>query len=118
MKKYLYVILLSLILNGCSNFGTNFIIENKTSSKIDSLVISNGFNSVAIDKLNINEKTIIFLDFTKNKTNADGNYSIKYKLNNKYSVSPFGYYTNGIPLSEEINIQILEDTIIIKDILK
>jgi hypothetical protein len=118
MKKIGYIIILfSSITFSCTNkFGSTFEVENKTNSNIDSLFISNGFNNVNLNKINKNEKVILFLDFKKNNPKSDGNFLIKYKLNNKHRNKMFGYFSNGIPSNKNVKVQIYEDTIIINEI--
>ncbi|RTY86203.1 hypothetical protein [Flavobacterium sp. GT3R68] len=116
MKKLVSLILvfLSLIITSCK-FGTTFEVENKTNLALDSLSISNGFNTVYAHKMDKNEKISLFLNFKNNNTKSDGNFVVKYKANNKQRKTMFGYYSNGMPSDENVKIQIYKDTVIIGD---
>lgn len=118
MKKSGYIIILfSTITFSCTNkFGSVFEVENKTNSSIDSLFISNGFNNVNLNKIDSNEKVILFLDFNKNNPKSDGNFQIKYKQYNKHRNKMFGYFSNGIPSNKNVKVEIYKDTIIIHEI--
>jgi len=118
MKKLL-LILAGLFLCACSKFGSNFQLSSQRDFPIDSVVISNGFNSTAIYGLQKNKDYNAFLDF-KTKRDiliGDGFYTIEvYQGNKLKEFLNFGYYSNGIPSSSSgFRIEIKNDTILINE---
>ncbi len=118
MKK-LFLILIGLSLFECSKYGSNFQVSSQRNFPIDSVIISNGFNSSAIYGLQKNKDYNTFLDFkTKRDTLiSDGSYTIKvYQGNKLKEFLNFGYYSNGIPSSSSgFRIEIKNDTILIDE---
>jgi hypothetical protein len=109
-SKIYWFCFLIIIFIRCES-GINISVTNKTESKIENLSISNGFNVSTIDSLNPNMTKHLDLDFKKNNTKSDGNYFIKYKYKNEIKVFPFGYYSNGVPSTNEVSVFILNDSI-------
>ncbi|WP_242130822.1 hypothetical protein [Aestuariivivens marinum] len=97
-------------------YGVNFNIENKTPNNIDSLIISNGFNSIKLLDIELNAEKQGFLDFNKENPNLDGSFYIEIFSKESIRKKGFGYYSNGGPSNSCFNIKIEKDTIIIKEI--
>lgn len=97
---------------GCS-FGVDFQIKNYSTEPIRDLSITNGFNTVYLDSIGLNETKTIFLDFKSDRKHSDGDYRIKYKKGIEEYSSGFGYYSNGMPLDDGYIMKIYNDTIII-----
>ena len=90
-----------------------FNVENKSEKKIDSIIISNGYDKVKIESLNKNKLKKVYLKFIKEKPKSDGSFFIDVFPNNVRK--DFGYYTNGIIPSYSYNISLEKDSIIIKE---
>mgnify|MGYP003624385019 FL=1 len=113
-RKVLFCFL-SLLLASCQ-YGINFEVQNDTNNNIDSLVITNGFNSLKLYNIKLKEKKEGFLDFNKNNPKHDGLHNIQLFMQNSIIRKSFGYYSNGIPSVKSYKLIIKNDTIIIKDI--
>ena len=116
MKKlYIFISIpvLSLILLSCNNkVIANFEITNETDFSIDSLkiepmVITDG----KYISLNNNETIAYEVDMT-GIVKTDGSYKLSYYLNGKTIIKDFGYYTNGYPIENLIEVTVLNDTIL------
>ena len=86
-------------------------LETKVNSVVKNISISNGFNSVYLDSIEVNSSKELFLDFKKNNPKYDGNFGIAYEINDKKYLQRFGYYSNGLPSNEFYSISIYNDTI-------
>jgi hypothetical protein len=115
MKKLAFIIVALSSLVSCSKLGVQFNIENNTGKSIDSIVISNGYDVIKSTHINAGEVKNLFLDFKQKHTKSDGSYYLNYYMENTNHIKNFGYFSNGIPLSEKIEISIEKDTVYIKE---
>lgn len=114
MKLFKYIFI-SILFTSCK-YGTHFEVQNNTKSNIDSLIITNGFNSLKFYNIAPNDKEKGILDFSKNNgSNNDGNYKINISSMNYYRYQFFGYYSNGTPSESKFKIMIENDTILINE---
>jgi hypothetical protein len=117
MKSIATAILMVLLLTACFNFNgpsMDFRIMNHTSYSIDTLRIGSH------DHATVNTHSMIAVNDTLLSTldmsvlTADGAYALYIRFDNdSVFQKSFGYYTNGYPLEERIDIRILPDTLII-----
>ncbi|MNE60545.1 hypothetical protein D3C80_1556940 [compost metagenome] len=112
--KYICIILIFFVIS-CNRYGIDFEIHNDDVRTIDSIIISNGFNISKSLSLKPQEETLVFLDFKENNTHSDGNFFIKYYINAEQKLKTFGYYSNGIPSTDKVIIEIKKDTLLIKE---
>lgn len=101
------------MLSSCK-YGTNITIKNESSSKIDSLLIEGGGSILKHQNIEIGESFRSFVDFRKIKQKGEGVLVLKYYKKNKKELHHFGYFSNGIPPSNDIKIFIKKDTILFK----
>jgi hypothetical protein len=116
MKQKKTVIVLAFFLSffiSCDNKGMLFELENKSQKKIDSIIISNGYDEVKIKSLYKNKPKKVYLKFVKEKPKSDGSFFIEVFPSNLRK--NFGYYSNGITPSYSYNIFLEEDSITIKE---
>jgi hypothetical protein len=116
MKLLQYISFIScfVLLNSCK-YGVDFEVLNNHQSNIDSLIITNGFNSLKFNTIKFNESKKGFLDFKKNSPKHDGQYIIQLFLKDIVKRKAFGYYSNGGPINSFYKISIQKDTIIISE---
>ncbi|MBN4047101.1 hypothetical protein JYU05_00990 [bacterium AH-315-P13] len=113
--KYLLIIFMSVCFS-CRN-GVNIVLENKSDTVIDSVLIHTGFNKIKLEKIRKNELHKFFVDFRNHKHGKEGVFSVIIFNNGKIkNHQGFGYYSYGIPPSYDFNIRIETDTILIKHI--
>lgn len=120
MKKLIFRIsALSLIsLISCSDKIVDFNVSNYTDNVLDSVMISSsGTNYLQKSKVinfkkNTNSKISLDLSGVKK---TDGNYYIEIYSKNLNIEKDFGYYSNGVPTDSNYNIEIMVDTLIIKE---
>ena len=90
-----------------------FEVSNLSKEKIDSLIISNGYDKVKIDNFEQKQKVNIHLKFIQKKPKSDGEfYILLYPKNLRKN---FGYYTNGGIPRYRYNIQIKDNEVIVKE---
>ena len=92
---------------------TSFSIKNKTSKLIDSIKITNGYDSLIIKNIEKNEVKILDFQFTDSTPNHDGTFHIEVYPQKR--VKSFGYYTNGIQPNTHFFIEIKEKAIFIEE---
>lgn len=106
----LIVIIMGIVLYFIYNPSIGIIIKNNSDTIIDSVIVSNG-----IDKVNFSnikpKQTIKDKMYFSNAVKSDGGYRAEVYQNGKMIEQGFGYYTNGSPLSDQLEILILNDTI-------
>ncbi len=122
MKKYLLAggLFLTLILSGCANNNKIvFNIYNGNDQEMKNVEITaspevcRGQNFA--EKILPKNSTTLILDFSRNKNDeciypkGDGNYILTYEIGNQKFKKEFGYFTNGLPLDKEFNIDITAD---------
>jgi hypothetical protein len=116
MKPKKKVIILAFFLSlffSCDKKGMLFELENKSQKKIDSIIISNGYDELKIKNLHKNKTRKVYLKFVKHKPKSDGSFFIKVFPNNLRK--NFGYYSNGIVPSYSYNIFLEDDSITIEE---
>jgi len=92
-----------------------FRITNLDTTNVDSLYFEPSNNSDRIFiTINPNDTMEYFLDMRAIHT--DGAYGLLYKQHNEWKKRMFGYFSNGYASEKMTEIQILPDTITIKQI--
>ncbi len=126
MKKYLIIlsVVLAPIFTGCDLFPPSFVefrIANNSGQEILNLEVDasepvcNGENFIEI--LAHGDIAELELDFFYEKETEciqpklDGSYLLAYYIGEEEYIYSFGYYSNGIPLDEEFDIEIREEGI-------
>ena len=112
-KKLIILTLFLSFFFSCDNKGMLFELENKSQKKIDSIIISNGYDEIKIKNLYKNKTRKVYLKFVKQKPKSDGSFFIKVFPNNLRK--NFGYYSNGIVPSYSYNIFLKNDSISIEE---
>ncbi len=113
--KYLLIIFISVCFS-CRN-GVNIVLENKSDTVIDSVLIGTGFNKIKLEKIEKNKLHEFFVDFRNYKHGKEGIFNVIIFNNGEVkNVQQFGYYSHGIPPSYDFIIRIETDTILIKHI--
>lgn len=111
--KYLLIIIISVCFS-CRN-GVNIVLENKSDTVIDSVLIHTGFNKIKLEKIRKNELNEFFVDFRNFKHGKEGIFDVRVFNNGEIkNFQQFGYYSHGIPPDFDFNIKIETDTILIK----
>lgn len=107
------LIFFMLLIASCNNETMIFEVSNYSEEKIDSLIISNGYDIVKIENFKNKQTENIHLEFIEKKPKSDGAfYIIIYPKNLR---KDFGYYSNGAIPSYHYNILIKEKKIIVKE---
>jgi antitoxin component YwqK of YwqJK toxin-antitoxin module len=113
MKKFLMsLIILTLVSCNYLNQGVEVKIDNNSDETITDIVFTTSENLeiVEFESIDTNKSVKGFLSMKKNK--VDGTYLIKFtRKNGKIESKEIGYYSNGIPLEEIIEIKITNDSI-------
>ena len=121
MKRLFAIIILfgTLYLNnGCSKHGVRFEVLNQTDENFDSIVISNGFSNIKVERLKKDSIYNLFLDFKqedKIQTKGDGSYSIQTYTDSEVKSFGFGYFNNGISLANNYHLFIKNDTVLVRE---
>ncbi|MBO0324183.1 hypothetical protein J0X14_17875 [Muricauda sp. CAU 1633] len=97
------------------DYGVDFEVQNETDKNIDSLIITNGFDSLKLYDIDSGEKKLGFLDFNKKTPKQDGAYTVQLFTKDSSIKKPFGYYSNGLPLVDSYVIILKKDSIYIKE---
>jgi len=97
----------------CDKQGMLFKVENKSKKTIDSIIISNGYDVVKIERLSKNQLKEVYLKFIKEKPKSDGSFFIKVFPNSIRK--DFGYYSNGFIPTYKYYISLEKDSIVIKE---
>lgn len=117
MIKAKYLMLLILFISLCMScrHGVNIILENKSDTVFDSILIQTDFNKMKLKKIKKNESHTLFVNFKNSKHKGDGVFILQMFDNGQVKNQQFGYFSNGIPPSDNFIIEIYNDTIIIKE---
>ncbi|PZR21232.1 MAG: hypothetical protein DI539_08640 [Flavobacterium psychrophilum] len=115
MMKILTFLLFAAFLISCSKPVVSLEVENHSGNEVDSLIVSNGYDYWSYGKIGINEKIKGKLIFSE-KVRNDGGYQLTIFRNNKIKSFRYGYYTNGLPSSNQIDIEIEKDTVKMNEI--
>jgi hypothetical protein len=108
MKKVL-ILGFIIILVSCNT--VNIEVENHSGSKVDSVIVSNGFDNWKHGTIQANEQLEGELVFS-GTIKTDGGYQVKILRNDKYEYYGFGYYTNGSPTSNKMIVKIEKDSVV------
>ena len=111
MKK-LILFFLPFAFLSCNN-SVNFILKNTSLKEIDSLIVTNNFDTIKINHLKINSIISKELIFLKKQPKGDGNYRIISYENGIEQDTTFGYFSNGLPINKEFKIEIIEKGFIV-----
>lgn len=108
--KILLLIAIAFLFS-CRN-GLHVVVHNKTSSPLDSLLVSTSdFKSTVIFiDLKAKSRSRKFLDM-ENINPTDGSYVVRLVDGSRRSDDRHGYYTNGGSLDRAMHIYIKSDTI-------
>ena len=114
------LIILIITSASCGNrHGVEFIIHNNSNIKIDSIRVSSSDKRTTIKFVNIEKGATKqeFLDMGE-VVKADGNYIVELSTLGIAKNKSIGYYTNGYPSEEKIDIYFEGDTIKYKSKIK
>ncbi|AMC10252.1 hypothetical protein Lupro_02835 [Lutibacter profundi] len=113
MKNLISIIVLASLI-GCIRDNPKIKIQNKSSVKLDSVIVyATSQDKTVFKNIEIREKKQGIISF-KNVPKTDGGYLIQvFKDGNLIKENGFGYYTNGGSLNYGFNIMIKNDTILI-----
>ncbi|WGH74057.1 hypothetical protein P8625_07955 [Tenacibaculum tangerinum] len=112
MNNIKYITSIILLCYACQA-KTSFSVKNNTSKLIDSIKITNGYDSLTIKKIEKNEIKNFNFQFTELTPNYDGTFRVDVYPQKKSTT--FGYYTNGIQPDTHFFIDITEKTISIEE---
>ena len=106
--------LIVLTLFSCNSFenGVEVKIDNNSNETITDIVFTTSENleTIEFESIDTNNSVKGFLSMKENK--VDGTYLIKLtRKNGKIESKEIGYYSNGVPLKEMIEIKITNDSI-------
>lgn len=110
------VLILILALTSCdSRQGIKFIIRNESPDIVDSARISTSDKKSTIKLVDIKKGQVKdhYLDMT-DIAKVDGHYIVEIHTKGVLKSENVGYYTNGFPQEESIDIYLTADTIIYK----
>ena len=116
MKNIATAVLTVFLLTACFNFNgpsMDFRIMNHSTCQIDTLRIGSHDNATlnTHSMIAVNDTLLSTLDMSV--LTSDGTYRLYIRFQNDSVIQKdFGYYTNGNPLEESIDIRILSDTLI------
>lgn len=114
MKKHIIFLILGIsLLNYSCETKTEFTVKNNSSSIIDSIKISNGYDFLFTKELYKGQVVNYILDFTELTPNFDGSFLIETYPKKRFKI--FGYYSNGLQPNTHFFIEIKNDTILIKN---
>lgn len=118
MSKLTFKIAIFLSIISCQydkNDKVDFVIINKSSFDIDSLIITNWYSESFVQNIRTADSLILSLDFKDIDSKGDGSYSVSYYVDEKKNIKSFGYYSNGIPTHSNYNLEVYNDTLIITE---
>ncbi len=116
MNKFILLIFFSFIFLACRNKNTVYVnIKNETELILDSLTLrASGGAKILGNSLNPGKCKTLKLSMSS-VPKQDGNYSIEFLIGGNKTIEHFGYYTNGYPISFVYDLNIQNDTILIKE---
>lgn len=111
MKLILIILVLSLV--SCkSEPAIEFIINNESTTIIDSVTVTTSDNRSTIKLYNIKPGQGKKERLSMRETlKGDGNYHVEINTSGVTQSDNFGYYTNGAPIEENICIHYFNDSI-------
>lgn len=117
-KNLILLIVFSCFLTSCFFYkedGIKLEIVNNSDFQIKNIIFktSENLDSIKIQTLKPKEKFSAFLSMSKNK--SDGSYILEFiDKENKKNHRNSGYYTNGYSLNHLIEIEVENDTTLVK----
>jgi len=112
MKNIKYITLIVILFYACQT-KTSFLVKNKTPNLLDSIKVTNGYDSLIIRKIEKNEIKTFNFQFTDLTPNYDGTFYIEVYPEKR--VKSFGYYSNGIQPNTQFFIEIKESSISVEE---
>lgn len=109
---FILILFVSISLVSCGKSDIEFHIENTTGADLKGVEILNdkGEITTGVFELRNGEAVSKQLSFST-ASPTDGHYILKVK---DQDPREFGYYSNGSPLENQINIELRIDTVLIK----
>lgn len=112
MKYFFYLFI--IILNSCNYNGNNIVVKNNSEKMIDSVLIIGNPKCETLKILNIMPSTTKEDNLLNcNKKFNDGSFSIQVFSNSNKIQKQYGYFTNGVPIFNEIVIELNKENEII-----
>jgi hypothetical protein len=108
-----FVILLFFVLVSCSGGRKiNFVVHNLSQDVIDSVVVITSTNNsrVVINDIQPGSSEKKFLEMSK-EPYVDGDYHVSIVAGSRTYSNRIGYFTNGAPVEEKMEIWFSMDTI-------
>lgn len=114
MKSYIttiYILALFLLVFSCDLDKEQFTISNESDFDIEALSISPDADNRMIS---LKKGETVEHDINMEMVNTDGTYRLSFKNEStgQTITRAFGYYTNGYQVEDNMNIRILNDTIV------
>ena len=111
LSTMIYILALLFLVLSCDADKSKFTITNESDFNIYSLSISPDAQSKMIS---IRKGEAVDYDINMETVNIDGSYHISFKNEStgQTITRAFGYYTNGYQVEDNMNIRILNDTIV------
>lgn len=116
MKERFLIVLSLLCLISCTSNGVEFTVTNDTKEKIDSVFITNYYDTIRINEINKSISKSGTMKFSDKVQKGDGNYFIKVYANDVIKDTVFGYISNGISSSSKYKIKYSEKYFDIEEI--
>src|SRR5690349_2198584 len=111
MKHILIIVILGFV--SCDRrVGVEIIIDNKSTTTIDSvrIITSDKRSTIKLTGIKPGQTKKEFLDM-RETLKADGDYHIEINTPGVTKMNNIGYYTNGAPLDENIEIHYFDDSV-------
>lgn len=108
-----YVILLSLVLVSCDGGRKiKFVVHNQSRDAIDSVMVVTSTNTskVSINHIEPGSSKEEFLEMAK-EPYVDGDYNVSIVAGTTTYTNRIGYFTNGAPIEDKMEIWFSTDTI-------
>lgn len=114
MKRHIttiYILALSFLVLSCNADKGRFTISNESNFDIEALSILPDADNKMI---RLKKGETVEHDINMTMVNTDGTYRLSFKNEStgQTITQDFGYYTNGYQVEENMNIRILNDTIV------
>src|SRR5690349_1477272 len=110
------LLIFPVLLMSCEQSHINFTVKNNSEVKYDSVIV-NGLGTLKFTDLHPKSKMSGYIDWSESKADTDGAYQIKLYQDGNIQSQLFGYYSNGAPLSDNFEITIETNSILVKDII-
>lgn len=107
-----YGLTIGLILTACGNSTVEVSIVNTTQEDLLGVEVSNDRNETTTGRFDVKPGEEIHKQLSFSTVSpSDGHYVLKIK---EQMPRDFGYYSNGVPLENSIEIEVRTDTVLIK----